>query len=891
MINDTLTIGFEMMQRLSPMYPVFEFLVQSTVYVTITALLIILFKFIFKNKIRAKWHVIIWLVLLVRFVVPVLPSSPFSIFNTAKVEDETITKMGYTVVENNNNISNVTAYNVEKGAVEDYYYGDEHSHERYEQNYSDSNTVRLVRLDIAIIVVWLVGAVLLLSYFIFVFTRYSKKLKKSRKTCDEVTSDLFALCKEKLNIKRDVEVYSADTTPILIGVVKPTIYLPVGYSETETEYMLMHELNHMKNLDVVWSAIATIILCFFWFNPVVWISFFIFKRDIEVYCDERTLRYTEDKQSYARLLLETATGRKSRFVLGTTSLQNGKADLKNRIKYMAKFRKPTIVTVLFALVLLSAILVVCLTNSLSSKVNFTLQNSINGCKIDLIIDRDIVGNNFRDGDSTGRFYSDLDVETIANSIVVDNLDKCSYEMVSENEALLRTNDENTPFVLISKKVQDESGNKLDNVVFMECLGSLFYINDKVRDEYLPNIEYGIYFPSYLIEEYRYNDFGKSFSVTGSSPFTQKIILRDDENNFQKLVDFYSEIYQVGSSEYEDGSGELFVSDVYAGLTLFRIFYNAEDRSVKITNTYQHFVRENAKNIVRRFESSVQRGDIEAAKSCFTTLAKEDKKCIENLTEDFNLAFGYVNKLDINSRFSVATLYYKYVDSGMIECIVNFEVEIIDGEFKITKTDLAQSLKEPLIRGEEIVSEGVIGEIDLSDIEDSGFWNEIANIIYADEETVILYGDCGLIVYDLVDKKIALRASVDYLRGLGYDFPYALASPDGTEVYIYETTDPGSEQLTDTMVGHIVTINVEDKTYKRDKLKNRSVFTGKSVKKELSVEEQELYGITWLSSSSLYVEVDDKIMFTQCTPDWSVKNLQLVICDKDTGEREILYIFK
>ncbi|MBQ7134558.1 MAG: hypothetical protein IJO20_08730 [Ruminococcus sp.] len=891
MINDTLTLGFEMMQSLNPVYPVFSFLVQSTVYVTITALLIILFKLVFKNKIGAKWHVIIWLILLVRFVVPVLPSSPFSIFNTAKVEDETITKMTYSVVENNNNISNVKAYNVEKGTVEDYYYGEGYSHESYEQNYSDSHTVRLVRLDIAIIVVWLAGAVLLLSYFIFVFSRYSKNLKKSRKTCDEVTSNIFAMCKEKLNIKREVEVYNASTTPMLIGVVKPVIYLPEGYSESETEYTLIHELNHMKNLDIVWTAVATIVLCLCWFNPIVWLSFFIFKRDIEVYCDERTLRYTDDKQSYAKLLLETATSGNHRFVLLTTSLQNGKADLKNRIKYMAKFRKPTIVTVLFALVLLSAILVVCLTNSLSNKVDFTLQNSINGCKIDLIIDRDIVGNNYRDNSNIGRFYSDLDVETIANSIAFDNLDRCSYEMVSENEALLRTNDENTPFVLISKKVQDESGNKLDNVVFMECLGNMFYINDEVCDEYLPNIEYGLYFPSYLIEEYRYNDFGKSFSVTGSSPFTQKIILRDDENNFQKLVDFYSEIYQVGSSEYEDGSGELFVSDVYTGLTLFRMFYNAEDRSVKITNTYQHFARENAKNIVRRFENSVQRGDIESAKSCFTTLTKEDKKCIENLNEDFNLAFGYVNKLDVNSKFSVATLYYKFVDSGTISCIVNFEVEIIDGEFKITKTDLAQSLKEPLIRGEEIVSEGVIGETDLSDIEDSGFWDKIASIIYADEETVILYGDCGLVVYDLVDKEIALRASVDYLRSLGYDYPYALASPDGTEVYIYETIDPSSEQLTDTMVGHTVTINVEDKTFKRDKIKNRSVFAGKSVKKELSVEEQELYGITWLSSSSIYVEVGDKIMFTQCTPDWSIKNLQLVICDKDTGEREIIYIFE
>lgn len=59
---------------------------------------------------------------------------------------------------------------------------------------------------------------------------------------------------------------------------------------------------------------------------------------------------------------------------------------------------------------------------------------------------------------------------------------------------------------------------------------------------------------------------------------------------------------------------------------------------------------------------------------------------------------------------------------------------------------------------------------------------------------------------------------------------------------------------------------------------------------MTVEEQELYGITWLSSSSIYVEVGDKIMFTQCTPDWLWENLQLVIYDRDTGEKQVIHIF-
>lgn len=884
-------LGFEMMLKSSPLYPVFEYLVHTTVYVTITALLIILFKLIFKNKIGAKWHVLIWLVLLIRLVVPVLPSSPFSIFNKAQIEDNTIASMTYSVVENNDNVNTVKAYNVEKGTVEDYNYGEENAHADYNAIRSDSNTGSIIRIDVAVITLWIAGGVFLISYLIFVYFRYIKNLKKSKRTCDDETYEAFKHCKEKLSIKRDVELFVADTTPVLVGLFHAEIYIPEGHSKTETKYTLLHELNHLKNYDILWTAVATLVLCMNWFNPIVWISFFMFKRDIEVYCDERTLKHTENKSSYAQLLFDTATKGKYRFVLGTTSFQNGKSGLKHRIKYMAKYKKPTVLTATFALVLLSAILVVCLTNSMSGKVNFTLENPINYCKIDLVIDRDIVRNNYRDNSNIGRFYSDLDIETIAESICVDNLDKCSYEMVSENEALVRTNDDNIPFVLISKKVQDKSGHKVDNVVFMECLGNTFYIKDKERNGVLPDLQYGLYFPVYLIEECRYNDLGKSFSVTGSNPFSQKIILRDEENNFQQLVDFYSKMYKVGFDEYEDGSGELYVSDSYAGQTLFKLFYDADDRSVEITNAYQYFTQENAKNIVRKFENSVQRGDMTAAKNCFATLSKDDEKCIEDLPEDFSLAFGYVDKLYDNSSFSVATLYYQFVDSGMIECIVNFEVELIDGEFKITKTDLAKSLENPLVRSEEVVAEGVIDELDLSDIEGQGFFDKIASIIYADEKTVILDGECGLVVYNLTDNKIDLRVSVDYLRGLGYDFPYALASPDGTEVYIYESTDPGAGMLTDTMAGHTVTINVEDKTFKRDKIKIRDVFSKrKSVEKEMTVEEQELYGINWISSSSIYIEVGDKIMFTQCTPDWLWENLQLVICDRATGEKEVIHIF-
>ena len=102
-------------------------------------------------------------------------------------------------------------------------------------------------------------------------------------------------------------------------------------------------------------------LCANWFNPIIWLCFFMFKRDLELYCDERTLKYTGDRKSYARLLLDTAT--RGKYVFGTTSLNSGKSDVKRRIRFLAKFRKPKLLIAVLAVVLAAIIGALCLTNA------------------------------------------------------------------------------------------------------------------------------------------------------------------------------------------------------------------------------------------------------------------------------------------------------------------------------------------------------------------------------------------------------------------------------------------------------------------------------------------------------------------------------------------------
>ena len=338
--------------------PLWFWIVQGAVFTTATALLIIIFKLIFKNRISAKWHFLVWGILLIRLVFPVLPSTPVSIFNFAKMDEQSVTSSSVVNIVSQEGYyrqSDEPRYSVTFGenAVPDNKADDDGG------VYYNTN-VHAFRFGEFFAMILAAEALLLSVYFIIVLVIYRRGLKKKRRVCDEKALSVFNSCKEKLGIKRTVRLYFADTTPVLTGLFRPSIYIPDSYSEHELEAVLIHELCHLKHLDVLWSGVAAAILCLNWYNPVIWVSFFMFKRDIELYCDERTLKFTGNKQSYAKLLLKTVA--KNRYVLGTSSLQSGKSDVKRRIKFLAKYKKITAVAVI-AVILAAAISVICLTNA------------------------------------------------------------------------------------------------------------------------------------------------------------------------------------------------------------------------------------------------------------------------------------------------------------------------------------------------------------------------------------------------------------------------------------------------------------------------------------------------------------------------------------------------
>lgn len=136
-------------------------------------------------------------------------------------------------------------------------------------------------------------------------------------------------------------IYTTDrlSTPFVIGMIKPQIYLPAVLQEQEKEYVLLHERTHIRRGDHIFKMIGFLALCVHWFNPLVWAAFFLSGKDMEMSCDEAVLRKLgkEIKKEYSASLLNFATGRR---IVSGVPLAFGEGDTGSRIKNVLAYKKP-----------------------------------------------------------------------------------------------------------------------------------------------------------------------------------------------------------------------------------------------------------------------------------------------------------------------------------------------------------------------------------------------------------------------------------------------------------------------------------------------------------------------------------------------------------------------
>lgn len=190
---------------------------------------------------------------------------------------------------------------------------------------------------------WLTGIFCMALYSIVTLVRLTKRLRPASRERD------------------NIYLSEAISTPFVIGLIRPRIYLPSVLGKKEMDYILLHEQIHLKRGDHIVKILSFAVLCLHWFNPLVWVAFFLSGKDMEMSCDEAVIRRIGSgvKKAYATSLLCLSTGKR---IVNGVPLAFGEGDTGSRIKNVLRYKKPTAILVSIAAVACVATAIVLLAN-------------------------------------------------------------------------------------------------------------------------------------------------------------------------------------------------------------------------------------------------------------------------------------------------------------------------------------------------------------------------------------------------------------------------------------------------------------------------------------------------------------------------------------------------
>lgn len=166
---------------------------------------------------------------------------------------------------------------------------------------------------------------------------------------------------ESIRFRRNIYLCDRIPTPFILGMLRPRIFLPSELSQEQMDSVIAHERAHIARLDHWWKPIGFLLLSIHWFNPLVWIAYGLLCRDIELACDEKVIQNmtASQKQAYSEVLLSCSLPRK---FITACPLAFGEVGVKQRIKGILNYRKPSFWVILIAVIACLAVAVGFLTN-------------------------------------------------------------------------------------------------------------------------------------------------------------------------------------------------------------------------------------------------------------------------------------------------------------------------------------------------------------------------------------------------------------------------------------------------------------------------------------------------------------------------------------------------
>lgn len=249
-------------------------------------------------------------------------------------------------------------------------------------------------------VLWLAGMAALLVHALVSAGRLKRKLATAILLRDNIYESEFV------------------DSPFVFGVVKPNIYLPMHMDEGTAAYVIAHECAHLARRDHWWKVLGYLVLALHWFNPLVWVAYILFCRDIELACDEKVVKGLDGaaRADYSQALLSCAAPGRA---VAACPLAFGEGNIKMRVKSALHYKKPAF-WVAAAAVLAVVIVAVCfLTNPRSERGSLVWAQKLNAADVASI-------ELYVPAEGKARQYKKLGTEEMAQAVELINSSRGTY---------------------------------------------------------------------------------------------------------------------------------------------------------------------------------------------------------------------------------------------------------------------------------------------------------------------------------------------------------------------------------------------------------------------------------------------------------------------------------
>lgn len=249
-------------------------------------------------------------------------------------------------------------------------------------------------------ILWLAGMAALLVHALVSAGRLKRKLATAILLRDNIYESEFV------------------DSPFVFGVVKPNIYLPMRMDEGTAAYVIAHERAHLARRDHWWKVLGYLVLALHWFNPLVWVAYILFCRDIELACDEKVVKGLDGaaRADYSQALLSCAAPGRA---VAACPLAFGEGNIKTRVKSALHYKKPAF-WVAAAAVLAVVIVAVCfLTNPKSERGSLVWAQKLNAADVASI-------ELYVPAEGKARQYKKLGTEEMAQAVELINSSRGTY---------------------------------------------------------------------------------------------------------------------------------------------------------------------------------------------------------------------------------------------------------------------------------------------------------------------------------------------------------------------------------------------------------------------------------------------------------------------------------